>query len=133
MITLIHPTKKIQVQQFNLKYTEIETGYNALLTINTLTDIDEIFIGDTLSFYSNNKLIFESDIVLIEDGKIVSSADFSLATGSLTSDKIVFYNASNIRVALDFNLKPGARFETSYHSVTLSNITHYNKYSEILI
>ena len=133
MITLVHPSKELLLTQFNLKFTEIESSYNALLTCNTVTDIDDLFIGDTVSFYYDNELILESNIVSLEDGVIVSSADFSLSSASLTSDKIVFYNATNIRVALDFNLRPGANFETDTHSVVLTNITHYQNYSEILI
>jgi len=133
MITLIHPEKNILISQFNLKHKEIETGYTSILTIQSPTNIDELFIGDTIQFYQDNELILESNIIALKDGLIVSSAEFSLASGDVSSDKVIFYNATNIRVALDLNIKPGIDFNTDTHDVTIANVTHYGEYSEILI
>jgi len=125
MITLIHPEKNILISQFNLKHKEIETGYTSILTIQSPTNIDELF--------QDNELILESNIIALKDGLIVSSAEFSLASGDVSSDKVIFYNATNIRVALDLNIKPGIDFNTDTHDVTIANVTHYGEYSEILI
>jgi len=133
MITLTHPETDISLVRFNLKHKINTSGYSSVLTATIITSIDDLFLDDTIQMYNGDTLIFEGSLTDIKDGQLTAVSQNSLPSGSISSDKIIFYNANTIRIPLNFDVLPGLDFSTDTHSITTDEITHYVNFTEVLL
>jgi len=134
--TVTHSTQIIKLTNFTLRHRviEAEDKFSSILELQTATDTEGIFTGDTINFFADSNLILTGTVTDVEQYRIVVTREDTKPTGVITSELVIFYNKNNIRIALDLTLKPFMNLVTSYHDIICESVTHYysdNAYTQV--
>jgi len=128
IFTATHSAETVLLTQFSLRHTIIEDGSNdyvSVLDLTTATDTEGIFVGESISFYADDKLIMTGTIDDLQQHRLVVSREDSSSSITKTSDQVIFYNKDNIRIAMDLSLKPLMTLSTDNLTVICNSVSHY--------
>jgi len=112
---------------------ETSSDFTAMVNTLDITFIPvvevPVFEGYTVTFFADGTLVFTGTITAVNKKThitITATSTGAIPTGTITENRVVYKSSSQIRTAINFNIKPALTLVCLGRSVIASKVTHYS-------